>query len=60
MTVFTAVSYTHLMCIRDSLGVVPHDEGVYRFDCGGKPIVQLPKDSPVRMALKEIVEKLGL
>lgn len=42
------------------LGVVPHDESVYRFDCDGKPIVQLPKDSPVRMALKEIVEKLGL
>ena len=42
------------------LGVVPHDEGVYRFDCDGKPIVQLPKDSPVRTALKEIVGKLGL
>lgn len=42
------------------LGVVPHDEMVYQFDCDGKPTVQLPKDSPVRRALKEIVEKLEL
>ena len=42
------------------LGVVPHDEMVYQFDCEGKPTVQLPKDSPVRRALKEIVEKLEL
>ena len=26
----------------------------------GKPIIQLPKDSPVRSALGEIVKKLGL
>lgn len=42
------------------LGVVPHDDMVYQFDCDGKPTVQLPGDSPVRAALKEIVEKLGL
>ncbi len=42
------------------LGVVPHDDMIYRFDCDGKPIVQLPADSPVRRALQEIVEKLGL
>lgn len=42
------------------LGVVPHDDMVYQFDCDGKPTVQLPADSPVRAALKEIVEKLGL
>lgn len=42
------------------LGVVPHEDMVYRFDCDGKPTVQLPKDSPVRVALKEIVDKLGL
>lgn len=42
------------------LGVVPHDNMVYQFDCDGKPTVQLPGDSPVRAALKEIVEKLGL
>ena len=42
------------------LGVVPHDDMVYRYDCDGKPIVQLPQDSPVREALKEIVDKLGI
>ena len=42
------------------LGVVPQDEEVYRFDCEGRPTVQLPKDSPVREALKGIIEKLGL
>ena len=42
------------------LGVVPHDDLVYQYDCDGKPTVQLPKDSPVRTALKEIIEKLGL
>ena len=35
----------------DLLGVVPQDQGVYQFDCDGKPIVQLPADSPVRAAL---------
>ena len=42
------------------LGVVPQDATVYRFDCEGRPTVQLPADSPVREALKGIVEKLGL
>ena len=40
------------------LGVIPHDDMVYRFDCDGRPTIQLPADSPVRAALKEIVEKL--
>ena len=42
------------------LGVVPHDQDVYQYDCDGKPIVRLPKDSPVRSALHDIVQKLGL
>lgn len=42
------------------LGVVPHDENVYRCDCDGTLVVSLPKDSPVREALREIVRKLGL
>lgn len=44
----------------DLLGVVPQDQGVYQFDCDGRPIVQLPADSPVRAALKDIVDKLKL
>ena len=42
------------------LGVVPHDDQVYQYDCAGKPIIRLPKDSPVKSALGEIVKKLGL
>ena len=42
------------------LGVVPHDQNVYQYDCDGRPIVRLPKDSPVRSALHDIVQKLGL
>lgn len=42
------------------IGVMPHDDMVYRYDCDGKPIVNLPDNSPVRMALKDIVEKLQL
>lgn len=44
----------------DLLGVVPQDDEVYRFDCEGRPTVQLPADSPVRKALKEIIEKLNI
>ncbi len=42
------------------VGVVPQDELVYEYDCDGTPTVQLPADSPVRAALKEIVANLGL
>ena len=42
------------------LGVVPQDQDVYQYECDGKPIVRLPKDSPVRSALHDIVQKLGL
>lgn len=42
------------------LGIVPQDQNVYQYDCDGKPIVRLPKDSPVRNALHDIVQKLGL
>ena len=44
----------------DLLGVVPQDDDVYRFDCEGRPTVQFPKDSPVREALKGIIEKLAI
>lgn len=46
--------------LNEVLGVVPQDEEVYRFDCEERPMVQLPADSPVRAALKGIIEKLEL
>lgn len=42
------------------LGVVPHNEQVYEYDCDGKPTASLPSDSPVRQALNEIIKNLGL
>lgn len=42
------------------LGVVPGDELVYDYDCDGKAIVSLPEDSAIKVAIKEIAEKIGL
>ena len=40
------------------LGVVPQNEDVYEFDCDGKPIIQLPEDSPVRKSLYGILDSM--
>ncbi|MCD7736707.1 MAG: AAA family ATPase [Lachnospiraceae bacterium] len=42
------------------LGVVPQDEQVYEYDCEGRPTSALPEDSPVRLALNEIIKKLDI
>ena len=42
------------------LGVVPHDDLVYEYDCDGKPSSQVPESAPVKQALHEIMRKLGL
>lgn len=42
------------------LGVVPHSTDVYEYDCEGKPTVELPADSPVKLALRDIIDKLKL
>ncbi len=42
------------------LGVLPQDEEVYRCDCDGDPSARLPESNPVKTALREIMEKLGL
>jgi CO dehydrogenase maturation factor len=42
------------------IGVVPQDNSVYQYDAEGKPLVTLPEDSPVKLALKEIVKKLEI
>ena len=42
------------------LGVIPQDEMVYRYDCDGKPLVELPEDALVKRALYEIMERMGL
>lgn len=42
------------------LGIVPQDEQVYEYDCDGKPTVQLPENSPVKKAVRDIANKLNL
>ena len=42
------------------LGVLPHDESVYRCDCAGNPTAQLPDDDAVKVALRGILQKIGL
>ncbi len=42
------------------LGVVPQDETVFEYDCEGTPTIKLPEDSPVKKAIREIVDKLDI
>jgi len=42
------------------LGVLPQDEGVYRCDCDGEPSAKLPASNPVKVALKGIMQSIGL
>ncbi|MBQ8797605.1 MAG: AAA family ATPase [Oscillospiraceae bacterium] len=42
------------------LGVLPQDEGVYRCDCDGEPSAKLPDSNPVKVALKGIMQSIGL
>ncbi|MBQ3529851.1 MAG: AAA family ATPase [Oscillospiraceae bacterium] len=42
------------------LGVLPQDDGVYRCDCDGEPSAKLPDTNPVKAAVKQIMQSLGL
>jgi len=42
------------------IGVVPEDPNVKAFDRVGKPLIDLPDDSPAVLAVGEIMERLGL
>ena len=42
----------------DLLGVVPHDDAIYEYDSEGKPTANLPKDSPAKAALYELLDTL--
>ena len=41
-------------------GVLPQDEAVYRCDCAGEPSAKLPGTNPVKVALKGIMQSIGL
>ena len=42
------------------LGVLPQDDAVYRCDCVGEPSAKLPESDPVKVALKGIMQSIGL
>ncbi len=42
------------------LGVLPQDDGVYRCDCDGQPSAKLPDTNPVKAAVKQVMQSLGL
>ena len=44
----------------DLVGVLPHDDLVYEYDCEGKPSSTVPETAPVKVALAQIMKKLGL
>ena len=41
-------------------GVLPQDEAVYRCDCNGEPSAKLPDNDPMKIALKGIMQSIGL
>ena len=41
-------------------GVLPHDDAVYRCDCAGEPSAKLPETDPMKMALKGVMQSIGL
>jgi len=41
------------------IGVVPEDENVRRFDHEGRPLIELPDDTPAFRAVREIAEKIA-
>ena len=41
-------------------GVLPHDEAVYDCDCEGAPSAKLPDTDPMKVALKGIMQYIGL
>ena len=42
------------------IGVLPQDESVYQCDCDGEPSARLPDSNPVKVALKSILQGLGI
>ena len=42
------------------LGVLPHDDEVYRCDCDGEPSAKLPETDPMKTALKGIMQSIGI
>ena len=44
----------------DLVGVLPQDDAVYEADCEGRPSSKIPDGSPMKQALRGIMQKLDL
>lgn len=44
----------------DILGYLPEDENITKYDLVGKPIIELPDNSPSIMAVEKILAKIGM
>ena len=44
----------------DLLGIIPQDETVYIYDSEGKPVADIPEDSPIKSAVKKILTELKI
>ncbi len=44
----------------EPLGVIPYDENVRKFNLEGRPLLELPEDSPAYQAVRTICERLGI
>ena len=42
------------------IGVLPHDDAVYRCDCAGDPSSKLPDSDPMKQKLKELMKDIGI
>ena len=42
------------------IGVLPQSEDIYQCDCDGEPSSKLPESNPVKVALRSIMQNLGL
>ncbi|MBQ0014038.1 MAG: AAA family ATPase [Oscillospiraceae bacterium] len=42
------------------LGVLPHDDLVYEYDCDGKPTAYVPDTTPVKAKLFELMKKIDI
>ena len=42
------------------IGVLPHDDAVYRCDCAGEPSAKLPDTDPMKVKLYSLMKEIGL
>ena len=41
-------------------GIIPQDENIYKHNLAGKPLLDLPPESPAILAVKEILRRIDL